>query len=132
MRTKRPTGRNAEKNAALVALGQQIRKVRESRDISQEDFAFQAGIDRSYYGSIERGERNVAALNLMRIAATLNCEVGSCSPKRMSLEVCWTKCRGELTKAVQMIVVVYGELIPLTISCSVWTFHACKVTLVVT
>ncbi len=71
-----------EKQPALVALGQQIRKVRESRNISQEDFAAQAGIDRSYYGSIERGLRNVAALNLMRIATALEVEVGELFPPR--------------------------------------------------
>ena len=76
----KPSAEQGEKNAALVALGKQIRKVRQSRDVSQEDFAAQAGIARSYYGSIERGERNVAALNLMRIAAALNCEVGELFP----------------------------------------------------
>jgi len=70
----------AEKDPALVALGQQIRKVRRARQISQEDFAAQAGLDRSYYGGVERGERNVAALNLMRIAVALNCEVGELFP----------------------------------------------------
>lgn len=70
-----------EKHPALVALGKQIRKVRQSTGISQEDFAARAGISRAYYGSIERGERNVAALNLMRIAATLGVEIGDLFPK---------------------------------------------------
>jgi transcriptional regulator with XRE-family HTH domain len=65
----------------LVALGQRIREVRESRGISQEDFALEAGLARSYYSGIERGRRNVAALNLMRIAAALNCEVGDLFPR---------------------------------------------------
>jgi len=69
-----------ERHAALVALGQQIRKVRQERKISQEDFAAKAGIDRSYYGAVERGERNVAALNLMRIATALEVEVGMLFP----------------------------------------------------
>ncbi len=80
MATERQSGKT-EKNPAMVALGRQIRKVRESRHISQEDFAFKAGIDRSYYGSIERGQRNVAALNLIRIAAALEVEVGELFPK---------------------------------------------------
>ena len=80
MAIERQSGDKAEKNPALVALGKQIRRMRESRHISQEDFAFKAGIDRSYYGSIERGQRNVAALNLMRIASALNCEVGELFP----------------------------------------------------
>lgn len=68
------------KHPALVALGQQIRSVRRERGISQEDFAHEAGISRAYYGAVERGERNVAALNLMRIAAALKVEVGELFP----------------------------------------------------
>ncbi|HEX8465310.1 MAG TPA: helix-turn-helix transcriptional regulator [Abditibacterium sp.] len=80
MATWKKPDQSREKNAALVALGQQIRTVREGRGISQEDFAAQAGIARSYYGGIERGERNVAALNLMLIAAALGVEVGELFP----------------------------------------------------
>ncbi len=72
-----------EKQAALVALGQQIRKVRQAKGFSQEDFAAQADLDRSYYGGVERGERNVAALNLMKIAAALQVEVGELFPRMM-------------------------------------------------
>jgi transcriptional regulator with XRE-family HTH domain len=43
--------------------------------ISQEALAHQAGIDRSHMGKIERGERNVTALNLLRIAAALGVTV---------------------------------------------------------
>jgi transcriptional regulator with XRE-family HTH domain len=71
----------SNRQAALVALGQQIRKVRQARGVSQEEFANAAGLGRSYYGGVERGERNVAALNLMRIAATLEVEVGELFPK---------------------------------------------------
>ena len=70
-----------EKKEALIALGRQIRTVRLSRNISQEDFAMEAGLGRSYYGGVERGERNIAALNLMRIAVALNVEVGELFPK---------------------------------------------------
>lgn len=70
-----------ERHPALLALGQQIRQVRQRRGISQEDFAHSAGLGRSYYGGIERGEKNVAAINLMRIAATLQVEVGELFPK---------------------------------------------------
>ena len=70
-----------ERHPALVALGKQIRNIRKERGFSQEDFAAQAGLGRSYYGGIERGERNVAALNLMRIASTLGVEVGQLFPK---------------------------------------------------
>jgi transcriptional regulator with XRE-family HTH domain len=68
------------KNRKLALLGQQIRRLREEKDLSQEEFAGLAGIDRAYYGGIERGERNVAALNLIRIAAALKVEVGELFP----------------------------------------------------
>jgi transcriptional regulator with XRE-family HTH domain len=70
-----------KRHAALVALGRQIRKVRRERGFSQEEFANAAGLGRSYYGGVERGERNLAALNLMRIAAALEVEVGELFPK---------------------------------------------------
>lgn len=40
--------------------------------MSQEALADAAGIDRSHMGKIERGERNVTLLNLIRIATALN------------------------------------------------------------
>ena len=71
-----------ERHPALVALGRQIRERRRERGISQEGFAAEAGLGRSYYGGVERGDHNIAALNLMRIAATLEVEVGELFPKR--------------------------------------------------
>jgi transcriptional regulator with XRE-family HTH domain len=68
------------KDPLLVALGATIRKVRRSKGYSQESFAIEAGLDRSYYGGIERGERNVAALNLILIAKVLGVEVGELFP----------------------------------------------------
>ena len=40
-------------------------------DWSQEDFAEHCNLHRTYVGSIERGERNVAILNIRKIAAAL-------------------------------------------------------------
>ena len=68
------------KNPNLALLGQQIRRLREEKDLSQEEFAGLADIDRAYYGGIERGERNVAALNLIKIADALDVEVGKLFP----------------------------------------------------
>ena len=56
----------------LAALGRRIRVARETRGWSQEDLAYEAGLDRTYVGGIERGERNVALLNLNKIAAALD------------------------------------------------------------
>jgi len=68
------------KNRKLALLGQQIRRLREEKNLSQEEFAHLADIDRAYYGGIERGERNVATLNLIKIADALGVEVGKLFP----------------------------------------------------
>src|SRR5258708_9525306 len=73
------------RNKRLVALGRQIRQLRESKGVSQEEFAADAGLDRGYYGGVERGERNVAARNLIKIAMALGVEVGQLFPKLASL-----------------------------------------------
>jgi transcriptional regulator with XRE-family HTH domain len=73
------------KNRQLLALGLQIRRLREAEGISQEEFAAKAGLDRAYYGGVERGERNLAALNLMKIAAALQVEVGGLFPRMSAL-----------------------------------------------
>lgn len=59
-------------NPALIALGEAIRFVRVQSGISQEALALSAGLDRSYMGGIERGEHNVAVINLVKIAAALD------------------------------------------------------------
>lgn len=59
----------------LKALGRAIRGARKVFNVSQEALAHQAGIDRSHMGKIERGERNVTALNLLRIADALSVTV---------------------------------------------------------
>lgn len=61
-----------KKSAAVAAVGQAIRSLREERGQSQEGFAAAAGLDRSYYGAIERGEFNVTIDTLAKIAAALD------------------------------------------------------------
>lgn len=56
----------------LVALGAVIRDIRLALGLSQEALANEVGIDRSYMGGIERGEHNLAMINLVKIANTLN------------------------------------------------------------
>jgi transcriptional regulator with XRE-family HTH domain len=60
---------------ALKAVGARIRKLREAKGVSQEEAARLAGIDRSYYGRIERGVINVSAVFLLKIARMLRCPV---------------------------------------------------------
>lgn len=73
------------KDPNLVALGARIREIRRAKGFSQEEFAAEACLGRSYYGGIERGERNVAALNLMQIARVLGVEVGDLFPSLKEL-----------------------------------------------
>ncbi|ATU63324.1 helix-turn-helix domain-containing protein [Piscinibacter gummiphilus] len=52
-------------------LGQVIRSAREVQGIAQDAFALRAGIDRSYYGKLERGERQPTVGLLLRIGRAL-------------------------------------------------------------
>lgn len=54
---------------AIVAAN--IRRYRKSLGVSQQDFAYDIEMDRTYFGGIERGERNVAIDNIERIAKGL-------------------------------------------------------------
>lgn len=63
-----------DKDQSLVKLGASIRARRKAMQLSQEELADNAGIDRSHMGKIERGERNVTVLNIARIAAAINCK----------------------------------------------------------
>lgn len=55
----------------LVALGKAIRGLRLETGLSQEALADAAEIDRSYVGGVERGEHNVALVNLVKLAKAL-------------------------------------------------------------
>jgi len=55
----------------LARFGRKVRKLRQAKGLSQEAFAAECGVDRTYMGGIERGERNVALRNINLIADTL-------------------------------------------------------------
>lgn len=55
----------------LVRFGQRVRALRTEQGYSQEGFAAECGLDRTYIGGIERGERNLALRNIALIAQTL-------------------------------------------------------------
>lgn len=65
-----------DEEVLLKMIGQNIRKARKNRRLSQEALAFRADLDRTYIGSVERGERNIAVLNLIKLARTLGISVG--------------------------------------------------------
>ena len=64
-----------ETSDTLKILGQNIRRLRLARNLSQEMFAYEANIDRSYIGQVERGERNVAFINVVKMARALGVSV---------------------------------------------------------
>jgi transcriptional regulator with XRE-family HTH domain len=53
-------------------LGKAVRERRHSLGLSQEALAERAGLDWTYIGGIERGERNVSLINIVRIARALS------------------------------------------------------------
>ena len=57
-------------------FGARLRALRKERDLSQEEVALSAGLDRSYLGKIERGEANVSLVNIHRIAGALGVRTG--------------------------------------------------------
>jgi transcriptional regulator with XRE-family HTH domain len=62
----------AKKSAAVVALGEAIRSARRERGYAQEAFAAHVGLDRSYFGAVERGEFNVTLATVLKIADGLD------------------------------------------------------------
>tara|TARA_R110000751_G_scaffold33508_2_gene83498 strand:+ start:11097 stop:11333 length:237 start_codon:yes stop_codon:yes gene_type:complete len=59
----------------MIAFGKRVREVRKSKGISQEKLAEMAGIDRSYMGNIERGEKNVTLKKAYEICDALEVEI---------------------------------------------------------
>ncbi len=55
----------------LERFGSRVRAERERLGVSQEELADRAGMHRTYLGGVERGERNLGLLNLLRIARAL-------------------------------------------------------------
>lgn len=57
--------------ACARTLGNRIRAAREKRDLSQESLAERADLHPTYIGQVERGEKNLTIVSLLKIAAAL-------------------------------------------------------------
>lgn len=64
----------------LIKIGKLIRAARKLKGYSQENFAAEAGLGRTYMGRVERGEQNISIQNLIQIAITLKIEVRELVP----------------------------------------------------
>lgn len=54
-----------------IEVGLRLRRLREKAGWSQEELGFRSGLHRNYIGDIERGERNVAVVNVAKLAKAL-------------------------------------------------------------
>ena len=69
-----------------MKLGKKIRQIRKAHGFSQEEFAAEALIGRTYMGRVERGEQNISIQNLIQIALTLQVEVSDLIPRLKELK----------------------------------------------
>ena len=71
---KRPTKQGRSEAAEQLArtFGATVRRLRETKGVSQEEFAYQCGLHRTYMGLIERGEHVASIYTVQRIAQGLN------------------------------------------------------------
>jgi helix-turn-helix protein len=64
-------------NVELLKLGFRVRASRKMLGLNQKDFSKDCGLDRSYFGGVERGERNLTFSSLCQICTGLNCDIAA-------------------------------------------------------
>jgi len=67
-------------------IGWNLRRLRAERELTQEDFATDSGIDRGYVSGLERGVRNPSILALERVAKALSVDVVDLLDVRAAME----------------------------------------------
>lgn len=60
-----------EKDPILLRFGKNVQEYRRTQQMSQEQLAELAGVHRTYIGMIERAEKNITLLNIVKIANAL-------------------------------------------------------------
>jgi len=59
-----------------IVFGKRLRGLRLERGLSQEKLAELADLHRNYVGGVERGERNIALLNIVALSRALQVRPG--------------------------------------------------------
>ena len=54
-----------------VAIGERIAKLRKAKELSQQEFSYEAEIERSYLTHVEKGRKNISIETLMKITKAL-------------------------------------------------------------
>ena len=70
-RSERKQAKQELREATQAILGDIIVGLRKKADLSQEDLAYESGVDRSFMSKIETGQTAVSLLTLMRLGKTL-------------------------------------------------------------
>ena len=83
---------NLDEQNFLQSVGLRIRTRREARNLTQAQLGENCDLDRTFVGSVERGERNVAVLNLRKIAQALRVPLQDLLAEQVPAE------RGEVEK----------------------------------
>ena len=63
------------RNEILKGFGSNVRRIRLKRRLTQEKLAELSGLHTNYIGGIERGERNVSVVNIVRLAQAFQCRM---------------------------------------------------------
>ena len=64
-----------EERKILETFGCNLREIRKGAGFSQESLALVCGLDRTYIGGVERGERNISLININKIAKALGISI---------------------------------------------------------
>lgn len=73
---------NKKDKEILMTIGDNIRKYRMMKEWSQERLAQECDLHRTYIGAVERGERNITILNLLKIKERLEVRLEELYPEK--------------------------------------------------
>ncbi|MCT4583102.1 MAG: helix-turn-helix transcriptional regulator [Flavobacteriales bacterium] len=65
---------NSKQNI-LIKFGERVREIRKENGLSQEELAHKADLHRTYIGMIERAEKNITLVNILKISDALGVQV---------------------------------------------------------